>query len=67
MLSRTTVMTRIPAELITLPYRRRDSNSWIRLTYGRPRGCILTVRSTAVAVYGTVDSHRPRRILHMLE
>src|SRR6202044_3850192 len=33
-LSRTAVMSRIPAVVITVPYRRGDSSSWIRLIYG---------------------------------
>ena len=44
------------AVAVTVPYRRGDSNRWVRLKYGTVRGRILTVRSTAVAVYSTVDS-----------
>ena len=44
------------AIMVTVPYQRMDSNRWVRLKYGTVRVRILTVRSTAVAVYGTVDS-----------
>src|ERR1700678_4234997 len=40
----------------TVPYRQGNSTSSIWLTYGTARSRILTVRSTAVAVYGTLDS-----------
>ena len=56
-LSRTAVLTRLPAVVTTVP--RRDLNSRLRLTYGTARRRILTVRSTAVAVYGTVDNPIP--------
>ena len=54
--TRIAVLTRMPAVVITVPYRQGDSTSSIRQTYGTARGRILTPRSTAVAVYGTVDS-----------
>src|SRR5271168_3771730 len=57
-LFRIAFLTRMPAVVITVPYRQGDSTSLIRQTYGTARGRILTVRSTAVAVYGTVDSPR---------
>jgi len=47
------------AVMVTVPYRRMDSNRWVQLKYGTVRGHIFTVRSTAVAVYGTVDSPNP--------
>ena len=34
-LPRTAVLTRIPGIVITVPYRRGDSNSWIWLTHGQ--------------------------------
>src|SRR5882724_8271934 len=52
-------MTCIPAVVMTVLYRQGDSTSWIRRTYGTARGRILTVRWTAVAIYGTVDSPSP--------
>jgi len=55
-LTHTTVLTRIPAVVNTVPYHQGDLNPWIQLRYGTAQGCILTVRSTAVAVYSTVDS-----------
>ena len=55
-LFRIAVLTCMLAVVITVPYRQGDSTSSIRQTYGTAQGRILTVRSRAVAVYGTVDS-----------
>ena len=41
--------------MVTVLYRRGDSNRWVQLRYGTAEGRILTVRCTAVTVYGTVD------------
>ena len=54
-LSHTAVTSRIPAVVITVLYRRGVSSSSIQLIYGTAWDRIVTVRSTAVAVYGTVD------------
>ena len=55
-LSHITVLTHILAIVTTVPYWWGDSNMWIRLRYSTAWGHILTVRSMAIAVYGTVDS-----------
>ena len=55
-LSRTTRLDPYTALMVTVPYRRGDSNRWVRLRYGTAEGRILTVRCTAVTVYGTVNS-----------
>jgi hypothetical protein len=54
-LSRTTRLDPYTAVMVTVPYRRGDSNRWVRLIYGTAKGRILTIRCTAVTVYGTVD------------
>ena len=50
-LTHTVILTHIAAIMITIPYQQGDSNSWIQLAYGMAQGCILTVRSTALAIY----------------